>query len=205
MMVIFILSLSPSNAQLERGSVLIGLTSTMNLWGDYGSDLLSIGFSTNKYNGSDPYKCTSFSLIPRGGYFIMDNLAAGVDIALSFWSEKSTHSDYKESSMGIVAGPFVRYYYPLEKVYPFAELNFGIGTEKYGYKSGSYESEDSNSIMLFGFGLGAAIPLGEKVTFDTTIGYTNVTWKGKDEEADEKNTSGTIGLKMGFSIFFGPK
>lgn len=49
------------------------------------------------------------------------------------------------------------------------------------------------------------MPLGDRVTFDTTIGYSNVTWKEKDEEDNEKNTSSTLGLKMGFTIFFGAK
>lgn len=205
-MVVCLLSFTRIHAQLEQGNIMVSLTSTVNLWGDYGSDFMSFGYSMNKYDGSDPYKCISLNLIPRSGYFIMDNLAAGLDVALSFWSEKRSDFDYKESSRGFAAGPFVRYYYPLEKIYPFAEVNAAIGGEKYKYKSGSYEDEDGRSIMLFGFGIGAAMPVGQRVTFDTTLGYTHVTWKEKGVgEESEKDTSGTIGLKMGFVVFFGMK
>jgi len=200
--VLCILAFQTVNAQLEQGNILVGSTSTMNIWGDHSSDFMALGLSTNKYNGSDPYKCIAFNLIPKAGYFVIDNLAAGLETAISFWSEKNSNSDSKESQLGIVFGPFVRFYYPLDDIYPFVEVNAGIGANKYKYSYGSYDDEEGESIFMFGLGVGAAKPLGERITFDAIIGYSNVSWKEKDEEVNEKSTSGTIGLKLGFTIFF---
>jgi hypothetical protein len=203
--VICFLSLQPANAQFEQGNILVGVTSTINLWGTYGSEILSLGFTSTKYGDSDPYKCTNINFVPRAGYFLIDNLAAGLDIAVSTWSEKSSDGDYKESETMLAAGPFVRYYYPMEKFSPFAEANAAFGSWKTKYESGSYTSDNNSNVLLFGLGVGGAIPLGDRVTFDTTLGYTRVIWKQKDGgDGDDKQTSGSVGLKMGFIVLFGP-
>jgi len=136
----------------------------------------------------------------------MDNLAGGLDVVLSNWSEKSSDGDYKESEKMLAVGPFVRFYYPMEKFSPFAEENAAIGSWMEKFESGSYNSEEKWSVLLMGLGVGAALPLGEKVTFDTMVGYSRTSWKEKDEdEGDNKQTSGSVGLKMGFTVYLGPK
>ena len=45
--VIFLFSLQPVNAQLEKGTFMAGVASTIGL-GDFGTDLMSLGFTTRK-------------------------------------------------------------------------------------------------------------------------------------------------------------
>ena len=46
-----------------------------------------------------------------------------------------------------------------------------------------------------------AVPLGNRVTFDAMVGYSS--FKVKEKDYDWNMTAGTIGLKAGFTVFFG--
>ncbi len=190
--------------QLEKGNLLIGVSSTLKVGGSEGSELFGLGFSTTSYKvGSDPaeaaYKYTNYNFLPQVGYFIMDNLAAGLEVIITGYSEKEVDDPddtWKESTFGV--GPFVRYYYPLEKIYPFAEAEILFGS----YKGSWYD--ENVGMLLFGLSVGAAIPLGDMVTFDALIGYSRASYNYKEQVEMEayKEICGGIGIKMGFCIYF---
>ena len=190
-------------SQLAKGNILAGVSSTLALGGSESSDLMAFGFTTVKYKyGSDPaeasYKLTSYNILPRGGYFIIDNLAAGLEVIISGYTEKDVDDDdvYKESTLGV--GPFVRYYYPLEKFYPFAEAEFLFGSCKEGWGDG-----EKYPFIHFGIYLGASMPLGDIVTFDASLGYirTQYTWTYEETSMDAKEIYSGIGIRFGFSIY----
>jgi hypothetical protein len=194
-------------AQLEKGNIMTGVTSTANLWSNYGSSLMNIGFMSTKYNDSDPYKCIHFNFLPRGGYFIMDNVVVGLNLLLGTYTEKSQDGDYKESGTTIGIGPFARYYHPLENIYPFVEVNLKGGTHIDKYKSASWDDTEKWCLFSFGAGGGVAKPLSEKVTLDAMIDYNFLSWKEKGEVDGEGSTEkqSAIGVTVGFTIYLGPK
>lgn len=147
-------------------------------------------------------KTFSFNLLPRAGYFIIDNLVVGLDLLVSMNSEKSADREDKDSETTLAIGPFARYYYPLEKIYPFVEASVGLGTWKETWVNGSDE-EYKESLTIFGIGVGASAPLGEKVLIDALIGYASQIWN--DKEDDTKYIYGTIGLRVGFTILLNTK
>jgi len=157
-------------------------------------------FSTKYKNGtvSDPDKTTSFTIIPRVGYLLFHNFATGLDFIYSSWSTKYSNEDEDSESIFCV-GPFIRYYYTLPKFSPYAEINGAIGTETDKYDYANLEGDDKWSLKMFGIGIGAAMPLGERVTFDALAGYNSISYKQKGEE--EIEIIGSIGLKMGFTVF----
>jgi hypothetical protein len=195
--------------QLAKGNIMAGVTSTLSVGGSQDSQVFGLAFGTEKwaYGSDDPeaeYKFTVYNFLPRGGYFIIDNLVAGLEIILSGSSEKDVEDDdtWKESTLGI--GPFVRYYYPLEKFYPFAEVEAMFGrckvVEDYGDAG---EDEYKEAMTVFGIYLGAALPLGDKITIDASAGYMRASYKW---DADGELEGGTdivsgFGLKIGFSIY----
>lgn len=208
LLLIAALCLVASNAtaqtQLTKGNLLLGVTSSMAMEGCWGTEFMSLGFSTSKTKyGSDPaevdHKTTSFNLLPKAGYFVMDNLVAGLEVMISSYMDKDTDDGDKDGEMIFAVGPYVRYYYPLEKIYPFAELETMFGS----YRETWHEDVYKEGLMMLGVSLGAAIPLGEKVTFDAMAGYSHVTWTAKDVEGGEtrKYLTGGFGLKMGFSVY----
>ncbi|MRR19086.1 hypothetical protein EG827_02740 [bacterium] len=197
-------------AQPEKGNLMFNVTSTMPLRGGWGSELMSAVFSKTSYNNGssteDINNKTTYNLLPKAGYFIIDNLVAGLEVLVSGYSEENTYSEgkYSESLLGV--GPFVRYYYPLEKIYPFAELEtlFGRYMYKWPTSGGTYEEEKDSFFLVGGF-LGAALPLTEKVTFDIQAGYlyTSFSFSGEvyGEGEDYKEITGGVGIKMGFTIY----
>jgi len=197
-----LLSIQSLDAQFEKGKVLVGVTSTLGL-GDFGTDLMSMGFTREKYKDEDgdidkSDRSFSFNLLPRAGYFVMDNLAVGLDLLVSYYMEKDPDDGdkYSESTLGI--GPFVRYYYPLEKCYPFVEANLGFGT----WREKGEEWDDKEGLFVYGVGIGAAKPLGENVMLDGSVGYGAISWKDED---NDKYIYSSIGLRVGFTLLFGPK
>jgi len=190
--------------QLEKGSILLGATSTVALSGSISSELLSLGFIHVKYKaGSDPaedvYKFTSYNILPRGGYFIIDNLAAGLQTVFSGYNEKAMDDnlEYAERTIGI--GPFVRYYYPLDRFFPFIEAESLFGTVKEVW----YDEDERSPFVLLGISIGASLPLGDNVTFDASAGYLRSSQKDTDVETEyavHYITSGFC-LKMGFTIY----
>jgi hypothetical protein len=190
-------------AQLAKGNIMLGVTSTMSLGGCWGSDLGGFGFSTHKVKygttTETSYKMTSWNLLPKAGYFVMDNLVTGIELMVSGYMEKDVDDGDKDGESQFGIGPFVRYYYPLKKVYPYAEVEAMFGS----YKETWINDEYKEGLFMFGGGLGVAVPLGDKITFDAMAGYSHVSWTEKDEVEGEAYTylSGGFGIRLGFSIY----
>jgi hypothetical protein len=190
--------------QLEQGNLMLGTTSTVALSGSISSELMSLGFIKIRYRyDSDPaedaFKLTSYNFLPKAGYFVIDNLSAGLQIVASGYTETDMEYDetYKQRTIGI--GPFVRYYYPLDKFYPFAEAELLFGTVRESW----YSDDEKTPFGMVGLMVGAALPLGENVTFDAAAGYLRSSMKNTNPETDEKVLFITSGfsLRMGFTIY----
>jgi len=206
LLAVLILALSAVNAQpqLEKGKLLLGVTSTVALSGSMSSDFLSLSFVKIKYKyGSDPaedsYKMNSFNLLPKAGYFVADNLVAGLQMIAAGYKETDLEYDdtYKQNTLGI--GPFVRFYYPLDKFYPFIEAESVFGTIREFW----YSDDEKSPFLMLGILIGASLPLGDKVTFDAAAGYLRSSTKNTDAETEDETyyITGGFGLRMGFSIY----
>jgi len=204
-------------AQPDQGKWLLGMSSRVSLFGWYGSgaatDFMSINFSTSKDksdSGDDGDKThiKGVNLSPRAGYFIVDNLVAGLDLNMASFTykwESEYYGDEKEVFTIFSMGPFVRYYFPVEKVKPFVEgfAYFGNIKDKYEDDDGDTET-DKLSNNTFGGGAGVAFPIGEVASFDLMLGYNSNTIKYKEDNEDNYRTvTGTFGIRFGFVFFLG--
>jgi hypothetical protein len=136
------------------------------------------------------------------GYFVVDNLAVGIDFNIDYARSKREDSDYTYTNTQFTAGPFVRYYLPSKKFLPFAEANYSIGSGGYKWTTDNDENEYKNQIQQFGFGIGMGFPLGEKASFDTLIGYQSHIIKAKEDNEDNaRDIIGAIGIRLGLTIF----
>jgi hypothetical protein len=202
---IFLILSGPLLAQLEAGKLMVGVASTFNT-DFYNSDLINLSFSAykTKYSGttSPANKLFNINVIPRAGYFVINNLATGLDIYFSQFREKNGYNDSKETTTQVCIVPFVRYYYPLLWCYPFVELNGGIGTQKFKRvepAGGSGSMESKYGINTFSGMAGIAKPIGSRATFDIMAGYSRTVVK---HETDQKNTYGSFIVRMAFVVFF---
>ncbi len=216
LLTVFMLTISFGflNAQTNQGKVLLGVSSTLSLYGT-GSDLMNLGYSSVKsksdadgFEESDPDKMTSINLLPKVGYFVIDNLALGLDVNIALSTTKDGEDSDKYSQTLLSVGPFIRYYIPTSKVLPFFEINGSLGSinNKNDYSDNTYyeDVEYKSSVMSIGGGIGLAAPLGDRVTFDVLAGYNSLTVKDKEDNDDNYRTViGTLGLKIGFTILLG--
>ena len=205
---------SRMEAQINKGKVLIGVGTSFSYY-NFGSDLLSLGFSTIKFKSNsaatlDPsvQKMTTLNLLPKFGYFITNNLALGVDICIASAASKTTSGQFVEkytnSAMGI--GPFIRYYISGSKVMPFLELQSLFGTISDKSEYGSTSTTSKTGMTSFGGGAGLAVKIGDKLTFDMLAGYNSMSTKAKEDNPNnERMVQGTVGFKLGFTIILGAK
>jgi hypothetical protein len=169
---------SVSEAQIRSGRSLIGVSTSFS-YINYGSDLMSLGFSTIKYKANllasvdpDVTKVTTLNLLPKFGYFIINNLAVGLNMYIGTSTDKpKSGGKYNTTSFGL--GPFIRYYISGSKVMPFFEISSLFGSETNKYEDPYSSSSNKNSLTSFGGGAGLAVKLGDKVTFDMMAGYNS--------------------------------
>ena len=210
--ILCVFNLTILKAQTEQGTFFLGMSSSMSLSGN-GSHMMSLEFSKTNYlsdggspMSSNPLKTTSFNLLPKVGYFVTPNFALGLDLSLSLYGSKDNSgvSANNMNSTLLGAGPFIRYYIPAGKVFPFCELGSSLGTIINDTKYINKTVETSQSLLSIGGGVGAAILLGNHASFDVLLDYHSLTVKDKQDNIDNYRTvMGTLGLKVGFTIFFG--
>ncbi len=196
-------------AQTTKGNILLGASTVFNIGGN-NSDITGFGFSSIKhksnaqnYNEPDPDKLTGFNLSPKVGYFVIDNLALGLNLDYFWVRSKNGRIDSKNTTVVFGAGPFIRYYLPTSKVLPYAELTGGFGTMKETYESDAYDDVTKSSISSLGIGVGVAAPLSDKFTLDVLLGYSSTTIKRTDDNPDkERDVIGAVGIKLGLTYFF---
>ena len=199
-------------SQTSQGKILLGVSSTLSIAGT-GSNLMSIGYSSvshksdaSGYIEPKQTKNTSINFLPKLGYFVINNLALGLDLSIAYSGSQKDGSDIESSNTILSAGPFLRYYVPTSKCYPFLELGGAYGSVTSKYDSGSYTDERTSSLLSVGGGAGVAFPLGDKVMFDLMLGYNTLTVKNtKDNKNNERTVYGTFGLEVGFVVLLGSK
>ena len=196
-------TLSVMEAQINKGRTLIGVSTSFS-YVNFGSDIMSLGFTTIRQKSNAPgyvepaaEKVTTLNLLPRFGYFVINNLALGLNACIAYSGE----TGYSTTYFGL--GPFVRYYIPGSKVMPFFEASslFGSLNEN---ESSYYNNSYKTGMTSIGGGAGLAVKLGDKVTFDIMAGYNSMSEKEKQNNPNnEKTIQGTLGFKFGFVVILG--
>jgi hypothetical protein len=207
--VLCFLAISAAEAQVNKGRSLIGVSTSFS-YTNFGSDLMSLGFSSIKYKANaganvdpDVLKVTTLNLLPKFGYFFFNNLALGLNLCIGTSIDKPK-SGGKSTMTSFGLGPFVRYYIPGSKVMPFFEVSSLFGSINEKYEEPGYSSSSKSSMSSFGGGAGLAVKLGEKVTFDLMAGYNSMSEKAKQNNPnDERTVQGTLGFKLGFVVLLG--
>jgi hypothetical protein len=198
-----------SDAQTNRGRVLIGASSAVSLAGS-GPNVLSLGFRKNNHkndtignSGQDVKGDISLNLMPRVGFFIFKNFVLGADLCIGYNTQNDVNSEIITNTYA--AGPFIRYYFPTEKVRPFIECNAVFGNTRVKYVSSGTTINDQNTeITSFGSGLGVAFRIGDKSTIDFLAAYNSVKEKYSNYNPfNQENSISSFGVRFGFTYYLG--
>lgn len=195
--------------QTEKGTILFGELTNINLTGEGTPLNMNLAWSTFKQksdsgdgDNQNSDKQFSISLTPRVGYFVINNFAAGLDFTIDYTHTKGMNGEYISNMTRFGSGPFIRYYVPVKKLFPFAEASYSIGSSKNKWEYDTFDNKRITRVQQWGFGFGLGIPMGEKVAFDALLGYQSYIYKDKEENDDNiRFIIGSIGLKLGLSVF----
>lgn len=191
---VVLISTFATNAQTEKGKLLLG--------GDSQLDLSFSSYRLKSNNGkSDPIKSVSYGFAPQVGVFILDGFVVGGELPFSYSSYKSSNGD-KDIYKSVRVAPFTRYYFGSNKIKPYLHGNIGFGS-----RIGTYENEGDEiyrtTYGLFGYKVegGIAVFLNDKVAIDIGLGYNSESLKSKE---DNPNNSREIrkwmALDLGVSV-----
>jgi sRNA-binding regulator protein Hfq len=197
-----------------------------------GSSLFGFSFSSVKvksddpnFQDNDPDKVSAFNLSPKVGYMVIDNLVVGLEFNFGTSTTNRTYeeegvqypsrgnSEYKNSV--VLVGPFIRYYFPVGQVLPFVEVNTGFGSNNvkssatnryydgFEYVTDSYDDENKYGVFTFELMAGLALPIGNHVTFDASLGFNRVSNSLKDDPDNLSISSNTFGMGIGILVSIG--
>ncbi len=145
----------------------------------------NLSFSSGKADSDQEDSESSLILDARAGYFVIDNLAVGLDLGYS-----SEGADAKLSTMGV--GPYARYFLMENKL--FGELGYKFG-------SVSYDGEKVGTTGALGIGAGYAAWLNDNITLEPMVKYSMLS--SKAEGADESVSGSAFGIFVNFGIYLG--
>ena len=148
----FVLALQ---GQTEKGNVLLG--------GDTKLDITS-----QKMDVTDNAirRSTFIELSPQIGFFVEDGLALGVELPISYSSNRLGNS--KSSYTILAVSPFLRYYFGKSNIKPYLHGGAGIGMLK--FKSDLLSLFNGSETMFnYDIGGGLGIFLNDKVSLDIGV------------------------------------
>lgn len=196
----------------EKGTLFTGLSSQLSF---PGANLASLSYGTTKFYSNDPTfiesdPATSFStnLAPRLGYFLIDNFATGLNFSYAYQHLKSADKTFTENQSTILFGPFVRYYYPLNKFLIYIEAQAAWGQAHYKSVSTTdgllgFNSDYKTRAFMSNLNIGLSLAIAEKSFIDLGIGYSIQQNWIPSSIYEEYTLSKGAHLSIGFSFLFG--
>ncbi|MBC3758630.1 outer membrane beta-barrel protein [Hyunsoonleella sp. SJ7] len=186
--------------QTEKGNFIVGGSSNFSFTSSKSK------IKTNSQDLDGP-QATNVSFGPAGGFFVINNLALGLQAPISF--EKSTEDlngsgSVEVKSTSFAVSPFVRYYFSKSSIKPFLQGTIGLGRVKSQFESngnGFSNSESKSNLFLYGFDGGVAIFINESISINLGVGYLSSSSKPDESSNDLKFVTNIIGLSAGINVF----
>lgn len=159
-------------------------------------------FNTTRKVNDDKADAFTIEVAPKAGYFVIENLAVGLELNIfsnSETQEDDIFGDIETKNTGFGIGPFARYY--LDSGF-FGEALVGLGSQKTTLESGSGDAELKSSVFGFRIGAGYAFFLGDHVAIEPTVNYSWEDINPKDAPSGYKETLSSLFLAVGISAYF---
>lgn len=181
-------------SQTEKGTILVS-----------GATGLQLQASTVRYIDDGvtdvKEKVRSFTLIPSVGYFVVDNLALGLQGSIGSIAVIQEDGDKFRTVTAMVL-PTVSYYIPTGgSVSPYGQVGIGFGAESDSFipDDGDKDTFTFNG-LVWNAGAGAAIFLNDFSSLNIGLQYNKVSLTNPDDTT-RMVKQGTLGGNIGFSLF----
>ncbi|NHN25215.1 porin family protein [Flavobacterium jejuense] len=139
------------------------------------------------------FKVNTFEVAPKVGYFVTENIAAG--LMLGYASNKVDVGSADATNSGFGVGAFGRYYFtPANKFSLFAELGANYMGYSYEFDPEDFTASDAD-VKEFGVNLGAGINYFVSSNFSIEAGVAVLGYSSNDNGGDgaEKTNSFNFG------------
>jgi hypothetical protein len=150
----------------------------------------SISYRTSQSESGGPTSKTTIfniSLSPSYSYFIIDNLAIGLNATISYYKQESN------GTYSLGAGPIARYY---------LKNGLFINLEtSFGYLHGLNSNTETDRFLSLKPGLGYAFFINPKVSIDPCLSYEFDYYKFDSANFSMTNKVNNILLELRISIF----
>ena len=189
------------SGQTEKGKFLLGCESKLN------ATALNLKWKSDDDHGDDG-KTFNLEFSPQVGYFVIDNLALGLELPVSYSSNKSENGNQFHTT-ALAFAPFIRNYFGKNNIKPYLHGGIGFGYQETGIDLGdSYidpgfdpRQDFKSTVFLYELGGGLAIFFNEKVSLDIGVSYASGSEKPKEDNSDNyRSITSGIGLGIGFTI-----
>ncbi len=141
-----------------------------------------------------------FSISPKLGYFVMDNLAVGIGLDYTFSEVKEPNKDRTKDS-DLLFGPFGRMYLPLsDDVAVFLEGNFGFGNSSDIMDFNGETQNISTNIFAIGVGPGLTVFSNDAIGVSAIFKYNYARSDFDTEIAGIKRQTITKTNQFDFSV-----
>ncbi|KOS06012.1 hypothetical protein AM493_08160 [Flavobacterium akiainvivens] len=163
----------------------------------------TVGFGTQK---TGDYKANQFTVAPKAGYFVSENIALGV--GLGYRSQKSDQTDsflgttYETKTSTFEAGVFGRYYFtPASNFSIFTELSAAYATTK---QESNMDWATDFTVNAFDveFAPGFNYFVTRHLALEATFGFINYSTRKLDIDGAETTNAFNVSLDLA-NINFG--
>ncbi len=148
-----------------------------------------VGGKLSLSTGED-FENYTFSVSPMGGYFIGGKIAVGLSVNYAHSNIFSVDAEPMGSGTSLAAAPFVRYYFSVNKLAPFAEVTYGGNWQKWESSFNGAVSKNPSSFYSGGIGLNYFI--SRNVALEGVMKY---------EKTINSDFEGTLGFDIGIQFF----
>lgn len=163
-----------------------------------------INYSTtsNRQPNGTGDQLSNFNLKLKGGYFVQDQLEAGLQLGLDSrkqeWDRNNNNID-SFSRTTFIIGPYARFYNPLTEVVAI----FGEAEMQLGFGGGSNSNQVEYNVRTFSIGVrpGVSLMVNENLGLETSIGFIGYQHEAIGREDDFENTRQSTGtFRAGFNL-----
>jgi len=191
---ILLLSTLSLFSQTEKGKYLLGASS--NIGASFTKQKFKSNTTTQEYGNTN-----TFSLSPHIGYFVADNFAIGIELAMSFSNYKDKNNHSSSANNTYVFAPFLKYYFSQNEFKPFLFAEYGIGTHHSKHDSPYYNYDGKNKLSVLAIGGGVSYFINTTIGLDLGVNYSRSSSKPNENNPnDEKNIISGITSTVGFTI-----
>ena len=179
-------------SQTEKGQFYMGANSNIN------ASFISYYSKSDTSPSQKRGENRAFSISPKIGFFIINNLVLGADLSLSFNVYKPNGVKGNENSISL--GPFAKYYFLEDSFKPFVSAKYSLGryNRSYDYLDEDPDNGiDKRSLTNLQIGGGIAYFLHNSVSLASGIHYLRTTNKSLDD-----NRFNLTDINAGFTSSF---